>query len=81
MNYLNKLDSPAGMIDQPSLVDLLVNDLLQLRMAGLVQGDGWEQVVDQGHEERLVFVCERREVKENFQNSVFGPRTFVVVEN
>jgi hypothetical protein len=31
-------------------------------MAGLVQGDGWEQVVDQGHEERLVFVCERREV-------------------
>ena len=47
---LDELDGPVGMVDQVLLGDLVLNGMLQLSVASLLQQHVGEEVVDQGHE-------------------------------
>ena len=50
------------MVHQLGVLHLVLDGSFQLRVPSLVQGDAWEQVVDEGEEERLVLVHQFGEV-------------------
>ena len=59
---LDHFNGPAGVVDEVGLGDLLLQRVLQLGVAGLLQCEVGEQVVDEGHEQRLVLVHQLGEV-------------------
>ena len=50
------------MVHELLALQLQADGILQLRVPGHLQLDGWEEVVDEGEEERLVLVHQLRQV-------------------
>ncbi len=64
--YLYEFDCPRRVVNKASSLHLLLNCFLQLRVSCFVQGYIWEQVVDQGHEQWLILVCQKRKEIHHF---------------
>ena len=62
LKQLDELDGPWRVVDQVLLRDLVLDGVLQLGIASLLQQHVWEEIVDQGHEERLVLIDQLGEV-------------------
>ena len=53
---LDELEGPGRVVDEAGLQHLRIDGRLQRGVAGLVQGDAGEEVVDEAHEEGLILV-------------------------
>lgn len=73
---LHQFEHPRWMEDETSLLGLTLDGSLQLRVACLVQGDAGEQVIDQAHEERLVFIHLNQHITQHtvLHNGIMGGR-------
>ena len=61
-SYLYELEHPGGVVHEFLALQLEADGVLQLGVAGHLQLDGGEEVVDEGEEERLVLVNQLRQV-------------------
>ena len=56
LKQLDQFDHPGWMIDEFFLLNLLIYGCLQLRVARFLQSKVGEEIIDQGHEERFIFI-------------------------
>lgn len=55
--YLDQLECPGWVVDEAKLIHHLSNGRSELVVVTLLLHHVWEQVINQGHEEWLVFIC------------------------
>ena len=72
--HLNQLERPWRMIDKFNFFNSVSNGLLNIRVPSFVKSEAWEQVVDQAHKERFIFVDKFAQVhiaKNSHHNTIF----------
>ena len=50
------------MVDEPSFFHMLINGCLEVWISCLLQHDSWEEIIDERHEERLIFINQLGEI-------------------